>query len=542
MPLGNPEKSFEAAVRHLFRHLHNANALRRNPLVRSFFRVQGGGNSDHLALASLRTALLRLARACHSQDSSHGQSVRADRQLAIITAIYARPHSNVSVAHDLAISLRQYYRDRRLICQRVARLIASYKSAAATASQVYDPLRLTLRRAANLVDSGRARAAVTELERAAREASEDFAKVHALADLSSAIMALGEVERAADTIETARNLMKRETKPGSEAVLLAEKLQLAQYRVAKATGRYEVASHILSALANQADARVSSNAGSDELDLAILLEACQQSCLEGRFADARAELARCELVGRRLDHIPTEHRVALALMAAESGGDAVFSPDERLARLQDALNLSLSVGSAMGTLFASLGLSNHYAYLGYDDHARAFAHRAFKMADDIDGKEAVVLASVSAANALLQTVHWRTLDPRLFDVEPFVRPGTLEWTWLKLFQGVLLKRLGRRPEALVALLDAESSASTLDNRRFHSAVLRELSLLLHDIGRTAESLDFIRRAVDLGERGASALSLYMTYRAAAHILKDDRLSRLARGMRAAIRGIENCPT
>jgi hypothetical protein len=46
----------------------------------------------------------------------------------------------------------------------------------------------------------------------------------------------------------------------------------------------------------------------------------------------------------------------------------------------------------------------------------------------------------------------------------------------------------------------------------------------------------------LGERGASALSLYKTYRAAAGILKDDRLSGLARRMRAAIRGIENRPT
>jgi hypothetical protein len=51
MPQANPNRSFEAASRHLFRHINDVDALRSNPLVNTFSLRFKGKRDDNAIFA-----------------------------------------------------------------------------------------------------------------------------------------------------------------------------------------------------------------------------------------------------------------------------------------------------------------------------------------------------------------------------------------------------------------------------------------------------------------------------------------------------------
>ena len=72
MPHEDPDPSFDSAVRHLFRHLGDAAALRKNPLTRRFFERAEAARSSHAVVAEIRGAIVR-PRWCYRDDVNAGQ-------------------------------------------------------------------------------------------------------------------------------------------------------------------------------------------------------------------------------------------------------------------------------------------------------------------------------------------------------------------------------------------------------------------------------------------------------------------------------------
>lgn len=133
-PLQSDRTSFSAASKHLFRHLHDPRALRKNALVRRYFASGDGTTNkarDAATLERIHQDVRRAAELCRDADFAEGHDERAMRQYAIVTqqCIERRPLAEVAAA--LGISEAHCYRERAAICRRVARYIAERDDAPA---------------------------------------------------------------------------------------------------------------------------------------------------------------------------------------------------------------------------------------------------------------------------------------------------------------------------------------------------------------------------------------------------------------------------
>jgi tetratricopeptide (TPR) repeat protein len=123
--------------------------------------------------------------------------------------------------------------------------------------------------------------------------------------------------------------------------------------------------------------------------------------------------------------------------------------------------------------------------------------------------------------------YWRALNPLLFEAESVVRPNTAAWQVLKLLQGQYLNRAGRYEEALPCLAESLEYASRFENPKVEAITLRDLGTSLARLGRIEESADALHRGIALAERHGSVQTLLVTYKAAAAVLKDPRITRHA---------------
>ncbi len=123
--------SLNRAADDLFRHLHEPEHLRRNPLVGKFFESPGSdpGRKLHTAaaLGQIHDMVRHLAEQCREADLMAGREERALRQHTIVVRQCLGRCSIGEIAAALAISTRQCYRERAAITRRVARLISEYE-------------------------------------------------------------------------------------------------------------------------------------------------------------------------------------------------------------------------------------------------------------------------------------------------------------------------------------------------------------------------------------------------------------------------------
>ncbi len=142
MARANPARSPYAATRHLLKNLRNVRELRRNPLARDEFANRSNDEALNAIGARVNAAL----------------PVHNARHAAILLRVDAERHDPRSVATDLGLSMRQFYRERRRAHEA---FYAAYRAEARQAATVEDGFaRQLLTRAASLADSGETASAV----------------------------------------------------------------------------------------------------------------------------------------------------------------------------------------------------------------------------------------------------------------------------------------------------------------------------------------------------------------------------------------------
>jgi len=115
----DPNKSFGLAVRHLFRHIRDGSTLRTNPLVRERFHEATDMEPDSVLAADVAAHIKAEAEICRSGDVASGRAESGERLYAIVCAIISG-ETPLRTASQLGLSRRQYYRDRRAACVRIA--------------------------------------------------------------------------------------------------------------------------------------------------------------------------------------------------------------------------------------------------------------------------------------------------------------------------------------------------------------------------------------------------------------------------------------
>jgi hypothetical protein len=167
----------------LLRRLDDAVSLRNSALLHDVFAESGEGESfrtnESMRLVCVRAAILSAVATLNAEAT--GPNMHFARQRAIVTRCDLRGEKHATVANDLGISLREFYRERRRALERLLTLIRSNLAPPQRpARSLPTRFELDMDHVANLRLVGDLKAVFTQLERIAREASTPEQGVRAL--------------------------------------------------------------------------------------------------------------------------------------------------------------------------------------------------------------------------------------------------------------------------------------------------------------------------------------------------------------------------
>jgi hypothetical protein len=302
--VGSRPSEFVALAR-LLRALDDAATLRNSPLLREVFAKLdgGGGAAESLALLRARAAVLSAVATLDSGPT--GRNVHFARQRAIVTRCDLRGEKHATVARDLGISPREFYRERRRAFERLLGLISSSLSAPVrSAPSLPTRFELDLDHVANLRLVGDFGVAFAKLEQIASEADSPEGGVRALCYGVEIAADVGDDDRARRFFARA---VERAAEFGSDYAGSSIDLdvQMACAYVSWHETDLALAANSLDSAAKAAD-RLQPAADRHEIRSAVgvLFRHAELACLRGDVAGALASLGRARGLLDRLRHKP----------------------------------------------------------------------------------------------------------------------------------------------------------------------------------------------------------------------------------------------
>jgi tetratricopeptide (TPR) repeat protein len=529
MPHTNPGKSFETASRHLFRHINDLDTLRSNPLAVSFFDCVRKHEEDRAILIEFHAKILMIARSATGQWSSENLKSRALRQLEIVVALCGGERWH-DTADRLGLSERHYYRERRSICNRVSLALLEETSKRKVRFEVSDTLRFLLASAAALIDQGYPRKAASVLEDAYAEVLEGTAKSAVRSALARALLSLGLSHRASELLSEACARANEPREGNVTSDWARDHLTFTEVLISIESGDHAWAGRALGALARR---RIADQRG-DEESVATVVACGQWYCLNGAFSKARVMLQHARGLSRRIRHPVPSLQANIAVLASSCADDPEADFGLEYEWLSEAKALSVSSASAEGALNAISGLLGYHASIGNDDAIYSLSEEGLHLAQATESTLLLQFISTQIIQATLWTPCWRAVAPLLFEIEEFVQPSSFRWAILKYLQGNFLRRTGQHGLAKVALDAAHAFMQNTGTEALEAIIVRDLAITQHQLGNISDSIESMRRALELAEGHSSALSLCVTYEAAARLLKERRIMRLAQQARATL--------
>lgn len=526
MPNANPDRSFQSASRHLFRHINDVDALRSNPLLNTFFHRFRGKRDDEAILLELHSKISSLARSAVRAETFKGTKARAGREEQIVAALCAGERWQ-DTADRLGLSERQYYRERHAICERVSRRLTKEPSAVYAGAELNGALRFLLARSEALIDQGFPLKAARVLEETLTTLPEGSEKCAVHSAFARAVLASDLPHRASEVLSECITKAAMLTAVNELGDWVRDHITHTKALVARETGDHRAATSDFEKLAQRliADQRADEEAVTTVLDCGVWYG------VNGAFDKARIMLNQARQLNRKLPHTVPRVEISLMLLAARCADDPDSEISLQCKWLSEAKAYSLAIGSALGAIDAIDGL---LYYSSNNDDIYALSEEGFRIAKATESVLLLQIASNQIIQTMLRTPRWRAVDPLIFEIERFVEPASFQWAMLRRLQGKFLRRAGQPGAAIIALEDALSFLRTADNKGLMALVLHQLALSQHQSGLGADSLDSIRAAVELAEGHSNASSLCAIYETAGRLLKDRRFDRLAREARATL--------
>ncbi len=539
--------SFESAVKHLFRHLHDPGALRKNPLAQQFLGQNAPDDPEYRpagALKSLHRAIRQAAQCCRDDDFLAGKNERAHRQSSILVLHCVERQDIKDIARLLGISLKHCYRERAAICLRVGALLRDGFDAGHaypfSHSDEFDQLldRALLR--AELVGGGEHFEELPSLV-ALAPTSEQIIEV--LYRLQAIAVSAGELERAnATQIEARRLFDKALSSPPtcaaevSRAYLDLMEANLAFYRGDKrqwldATTR---STQRLKPLLSDSPKRVTKLYVESLYMLSMVLVAL------GKFEQAAAHLCEADSYARREPTVPIMLRLNVITALCRLRNHLVtsstsWSPSaRRVGNLMDALEQARMAGPLLPILNALVGLTEYYSQVHRDEDALRAAQFAILLANQQPSERWLIQTVAELATALQRTKYWQFPLSILSPLHDKLRlcGATHRYRLAYLMAEQALRQH--------AYSDAwRLSHSACDSGNSGSAMLNVKMRLIaaaaaEKLGKKAECQELIERSVSEAEALGSAVLLEDAYSLAADLGQSnfkDRLTEIGHVLR-----------
>lgn len=541
MPRTNPDSSFEVAVKHLFRHLHEPAFLRRNPLVRHFFATTPAGRPararDLAALKAIHTLVREGADRYRDAGIAAVDHENALRQHAIVVLAYLDRRPLREVADLLGISQDHCYRARADICRYIARYIQDCheRSRSAAPVPVFDAFRFRMQQAALQAEIGNVEEALTAYESLAGEAAPVQKKVAALCSAAQLLVDSGEASRAANLHARAQQLFQdaAPSLPPAVAGRIEANIQFITACLEYAGARYAQAFNTFQSVDSRLEALGPSPEEPDDLRAKVLAELGASEYLCGNmgraidlYAKAEAELDQLRVPSPilRLDL-----RLRRALYRSRLAIDlAHWQPAvQRLETLTRIFEEAQEFGYVRLSIQAAIALMECYCYArpGNDTAVLDASRFALSLATRYDNQDLLVSTALNSAYVFLHTAHWRYVPALVRQVKDLQCAAHLR-PRIRYIEAdhALLSGLYQRAWDLASSLGDDGEPLGQDVSVRNSLVAANAAAALH---RRRDAKSWIERAIARAEELGSAPLLCEAYGTATTITGEVRFRRKA---------------
>jgi tetratricopeptide (TPR) repeat protein len=522
--------SFETAVKHLFRHLHDPRALRENPLAQQFLSQNAPGDGIHRpadALKNLHRAIRQAANQCRDDDFVAGIDERGQRQFSILVLHCLERRDIKEVACLLGISWKHCYRERAAICLRVGALLRDGFDAADTypllLSEEFDCLleRALLR--AELVDGEKR---FEELLGLVSLATTSEQAIEVLYRLQEVALDSGELARAnAARIQAVRLFDKTLSSQRTFAAELSKAyLDLMQTNLAFHRGDkhcwVDAATRSvqrLEPLLSDSPRRVT------RLYIESLYKLSMGLAALGKLEQAYRHLHEADMFTRREPAIPMTLRLDVTTALCRLSNHLVMHSTSwcpsarRVGNLREALEHARMTGPLLPMLNALQGLTEYYSSVHRDEDSLRAAQFAILLANQQPSERWLIHTVSELAIPLQRTQYWQLplsiLSPLRDKLALCDAMHRYELAYLTAEQAL---REGAYPDAWELSYEACSSNNigTVMGRvkmRLIAAAAAE------KLGQKSQSQELLEHSISEAEALGSAILLEHTYSVAADL-------------------------
>ncbi len=529
-----PAKSWEAAWRHLFRHLNEPCELRRNPIAASFFTRNGATASDDEAVRAIRSVLLEALDECELQLRSSGRSERARRQRAIVESNVLEHCSAAELASELHISRMQLYRERRAICEHLARVLTISSTARTPrVAPTSSPRAAALAQAKHLIEQCQSESALALLEDVASASGDPQTAITALCSIGDVLIAQLEFEKARRRIEAAQRLvLTGEMQLDASFSFLRSCVDLVAARLASQTGRSNEARRTSRRALDQLLAQPFANESQREIAIDELSEAASQALRQGRFKQFRANLSAANALFGTLREPSPRQKARLVLLAAllyeETCGAGEAAGRDACRMLAHAQEIANEAGLPLIAADAALSRAGVLAF-ELEDPSTAIREAMPSVEFALQSGDRRAIADFCSYAAALKNAN-RAFREALKLADLAARYGRLDGGQEALVHSVVAQAYFGLTEYQLAGATAERGvelASRTGNQRLIGRMLQISALSLH-ARRLAPASERIDQAIDVLERFGCWHAQRSAYRASSIITGNREHARRAR--------------
>ena len=523
--------SLDESIRHLFRHFNDSRHLAKNALVGSFFRDPTTGRltvpQGERALALLRKLVFDGAQLAREADIRGGRDEQAYRQFSVVTQFYLEARSLSSIARELAISLRQCYRDRSAACHRIGRYIAAYRPQVDTYGS-YEVFNFHIERAFLIAELGQYREAISSFDEIARSVPSAARRIHALCSKSSVLLEVGRCEDAFRTAREAKGILAAEHQQLSQFDIEASQCRI-QYEDAKRhweRGDRKESQRITELVPMAYKLLNSGDPYAADLNVNILraaaffLDAC------GRFGEARKTLAKTRQIGQHCVNPWELCEVLLAQVHLDRFGRSAPG-SAGLERGLEILAIARKSRSSHTIIRAMLSLMQDYMLRGDEAEVLRTGMRARSMARLLPNDSFFAFVSAIVADALSHTTLKSAIPTVLHGVDELVIPGSYTWVTMKQSQVAYHIHEGHLDEGWHIARELQDAGSFEANTRGFTWLMCRLGVLALALGYQNEASDYIQLAIDGAEKNGNRTIQLEVFQAASAALGDHRSARQA---------------
>ncbi|MBV9647405.1 MAG: hypothetical protein JO043_08085 [Candidatus Eremiobacteraeota bacterium] len=524
------------AAQHVLRHLHDPAALSGNSLVSSLFGQPDGS----IPLSqNAQSRLLALVRTCADQlrADSNEDPERRERQYSILVRCDLNQEPHDLVAAELALSRRQFYRERRNAAGYLARFLSSRKLGHPAHSGVsLDRFELELARAKSLRLAGEAQRSEAILHELIGSAEGIRRKVESWCALVDILINCNRIAEAeAELAEAQRALLNSNGASRSATASLQARLDMQRASYFWFQGLAKETSEI-DARSERVIAEMSRSGSPDAQEFFVTTRLRQVQCelMSGTLERARADMEEIKAFLASSSDVPLAPRITFLIAFGNVKDHAPEGSDEVLSLLGDALALAQRHGLIELVIEAMCQLSSHAQLRGDHLAGMRYVYEVLPIAERfaLPSQHGMLLNVAAISEASLG--HHDAAMQLACRAREVLAPNSLEAIYSRLAEAQASVSTRGFSRAATAAAAAFEAAMRIHSDRLAGTALRLMGESAAGLGHREDARAFALGAVARLEREGPPFALLQAYQAAAKITGERRLRAQAAELAAAL--------